>query len=146
MAQPMLDVKRSGWMRSRISGLDLLAACIVALLAGLAYLALPAGSALRVALACSVLFFVPGYLLIEAVTEPTASRSRRIVRAWIAIGVSPVLVGLLALATAVLPGGFRATSIVATVTLACLALGGVAFWRRQRAMRLAPASGQAAPN
>ncbi len=127
-------------------GLDLLAAAALALLAGLAFLALPAGSPLRVALTLPVLFFVPGYLLIEAATESAVSRQRRMVRAWISIGVSPVVVALLALATVVLPGGFKPASIVATITLACLALAGIAMTRRLRTQRVpsTPATSPAA--
>ncbi len=123
-------------MRIKQLDLDLIAACIVAALAGLAFMTMPGGSPLRVALALAVLFFVPGYLLIEAVAQPAVSRQRRVVRAWIAIGVSPAVVGLLALATVALPGGFRPASIVATLTVACVGLAGVGIWRRRRAARL----------
>lgn len=117
---------------------DLAGALGVALLAGLAYATMSGGSPLRVALALAVLFFIPGYLLIEAVARPDVPAHRRAARACVALGVSPAVVGLLALATALLPGGFSSRSIVALVTLACLALAALAFWRRNRAGRKAP--------
>lgn len=136
--------QRSGLLQDPRFGIDLIAACVLALLAGLAYLLLPGGSILRVALALSVLFFAPGYLLIEATARQATEKSQRLVRAWIAVGVSPAIVGLLALATVALPGGFRPASIVGTVTVACFALGGIALGRRRRAARLHSASPLAA--
>lgn len=112
---------------------DLAVVCALAALAGLAYAVLPGGAILRVALAVAILFFVPGYALIEAMVGPAATRRQRIVRGFVAIGASPPLIGLLALATVALPGGFRPASIVVTVLLASIALAGVAFWRRRRA-------------
>lgn len=124
------------WWREwwdRAGPFDLAACCALVALAAAGYLLLPGGSGLRVALAVPVLFFVPGYVLIEATSvTPTAGR-RRAIHAWLAIGVSPAVVGLLGLSTAFLPGGFQGGSIVGVVTGACLALAGCAFWRRQRA-------------
>src|SRR6185369_16471690 len=88
---------------------DLFATAAFALLAAFAFVALPAGGWPRVVLALAVLLFAPGYLLLEAVT-PTDADRRRALHAFLAIGVSPGLVGLLALTTAILPGGFRAGS------------------------------------
>jgi uncharacterized membrane protein len=109
---------------------DLVAVVGLAVLAALAWMALPDGSAARVALTVPVLLFVPGYLLVEAVTEREPSGRRRAVRALVAVGVSPPLVGLASLATAFLPGGFRPLPIVVVLTLACLALATAAFLRR----------------
>ncbi len=110
--------------------LDLALPCVAAGLAALALL-LPDGSGLRMALALPLLLFVPGHLLIAAVAPWPATARRRLVRACVAVGVSPPIVGLLALSTTLLPGGFRASSIVAVVTAACLALAGAAAWRRR---------------
>jgi uncharacterized membrane protein len=131
-----------GW---RIAA-DLVAACTFVSLAGLAFVALPAGSWLRVTLALSGLLFAPGYLLVEAVVGPsTLLTARRSLRACIAIGVSPALVGLLALSTAFGPGGFRPGAIVAAVTFACFAFAAIAYARRRRtAGSLAPIASAAA--
>jgi uncharacterized membrane protein len=124
-----------GW---RIAA-DLVAACTLVSLAALAFVALPAGSWLRVTLALGALLFAPGYLLIEAVVGPsTLLLARRTLHACIAIGVSPVLVGLLALCTALGPGGFRPGAIVATVTFACFAIAAVAYARRRAVGSRAP--------
>ncbi len=113
--------------------LDLVLSCAVVALAALAYMMSSDGSALRVALALTVLFFIPGYLLIEASVGPSAERRVRVMRACVAVGLSPAIVGLLALATAILPGGFRPASIVVAVTVACFVFAGLAFVRRSRA-------------
>ncbi|MHB1261120.1 MAG: DUF1616 domain-containing protein [Thermoplasmatota archaeon] len=117
--------------RPFVANLDLAACVGLVALACLAFLALPGGSFLRMSLAFTVLFFAPGYLLIEAAAGPARSMSSRGLRASLAIGVSPALVGLLALATAVLPGGFRPAPIVVLLAVACLGLAGAAFWRRR---------------
>jgi uncharacterized membrane protein len=55
------------------------------------------------------------------------------VRALATIGLSPAVVGLAALATALVPGGFRPANIIASVTFTCLGLAAIAVWRRQQA-------------
>lgn len=123
---------------------DLFLATTVAAAAALAWAALPGGSLPRVALATAVLFFVPGFLLIQAVLRAATTRRQRRARAAAAVGISPPIVGLLALSTAMLPGGFRPASIVLVLLVACLAFAGVAAWRRQAAAaalrRAAPAA------
>lgn len=104
--------------------------CSVVLLAGLAFLTLSGGSVLRVILSATILFFVPGYLLMEAAVGSAATLRSSFLRIGLAIGISPALVGLLALATSLLPPGFRPGTIVAAVTLGCFALAGVAAWRQ----------------
>lgn len=129
---PLATLRRSPGKRwwTQPGRLDLVACAALAVLAGVAFLSLPGGSVLRMALAFSVLFFVPGYLLVEAAAGPARRSGSRAVRALLAIGVSPPLVGLLALATAILPGGFRAGPIVALLCVACLSLAAAAAWRR----------------
>ncbi|HEX2065559.1 MAG TPA: DUF1616 domain-containing protein [Candidatus Thermoplasmatota archaeon] len=112
--------------------LDLAVAAGLAVVAALLATGLPAGSTLRAAAALPILLLVPGYLLIEATVTSTA-RGQRALHALVGLGVSPPLVALLALATALLPGGFRSGTIIGLVTLACLALAAVAAWRRLRA-------------
>lgn len=102
----------------------------LALGGALAFASLPDGSPLRVLLAAGVLFFAPGYLLLQALPIPHTSRWSRATHAFLAIGISPAIVGLLALGTAMVPGGFRPGPIVAVVTLACLGFAGVAWYRR----------------
>ena len=123
--------------------IDLGIPCALAVLAALA-MQVPEGSGVRMALALPMLFFVPGHLLIAAVTRPPTMLGQRPMRALMALGVSPPLVGLLALSTTLLPGGFRPMTIVTVVTVACLALAAVAAFRR-RGTTSVPASG-AAPN
>jgi uncharacterized membrane protein len=124
---------------SRVS--DLAAAAILAVLAALLAAALPAGSTLRALATLPVLLVVPGYLLVEAAV-PSVTRSQRALHALVGLGVSPPLVALLALATAIVPGGFHAPAIVAAVTLACLALAAVA-WRRRLRMAASPPAASA---
>jgi uncharacterized membrane protein len=119
---------------------DLAAAAALALLGALVAASLPAGSTLRAAVTLPILLVVPGYLLIEA-TVTSKAHGQRGLHALFGIGVSPPLVALLALATAIVPGGFHAPAIIALVTLACLALAAVAALRRLRA----PAVVAAAP-
>lgn len=121
--------------RSWAGGLDVLTCAALAGLACLAALMLPEGSVLRLVLGISVLFFVPGYLLIEAAAGPVRSASSRARRSLLAIGMSPATVGLLALATAGLPGGFRAGPIVLLFAVACFGLAGAALWRRRAHVR-----------
>lgn len=123
--------------RSWSGGLDLLACTALVALACLAAVALPEGSALRLALALPALFFAPGYLLAEAAAGPAKAASSRAVRPLLAIGMSPAIVGLLALATAGLPGGFRAGSIVLLFAVVCFGLAGAALWRRKAHVRQA---------
>ena len=122
-------------LRSWSGGLDLLACGILVGLACLAAIALPEGAGLRFALAMGVLLFAPGYLLVEAAAGPAKAASSRVLRAVLAVGISPALVGLLALATAGLPGGFRAGPIVLLLAVACLGMAGAALWRRRAHVR-----------
>lgn len=95
----------------------------------LAAVALPEGNLLRFVLALPVLFFAPGYLLLQALI-PAGPESRRMWHALVAVGLSPVLVGLLALSTALVPGGFKPLPILIVVTLGSLVLLGLAAYRR----------------
>jgi uncharacterized membrane protein len=117
-------------LRSWLGMADLAVAAAVAALAGVAQMSLPGGSWLRVVPALLLLFFVPGYLLIEAVVGPAADLRARLVRCAWAVGVSPPVVALLALATALAPHGFKPAAIVLSVTVACLGLAAAALWRR----------------
>lgn len=114
----------------RADAFDLGVPCAIALLAAAAQ-AFAGGGVMQVALGLAMLFFVPGHLLMAAAAPAPMGAGQRAVRAVVALGVSLPLVGLLALGTALLPGGFQAGSIVAAVTAACLALGAVAAWRRR---------------
>ncbi len=108
---------------------DLALAAAAALLAGLGSVALPAGSALRLAVAAPALLLVPGYVALEAFVPRPGGRLRNLV---LGVCVGPALIGLLALATAMVPGGFRAGSLVAMLTSGCVALAAVALARRWR--------------
>jgi len=113
-----------------LNSTDLVLATVGALLAALAVAFLPAGAGIRLLSVLPLLLLIPGYLLIEALVVRPRTRRAQWVHVGVALGVSPALIGLLALATAVIPGGFRASAIVIAVTAACLLLAGVAFYRR----------------
>lgn len=113
--------------------LDLVLAAALALVAALLASMGPASAGpLRLALAATVVFFVPGYLLLEAALPRRSLEGGTswAFRAAMAIGLSPALVALAALSTALVPGAFRAPVIVAVVSLLCVALAGVAVVRR----------------
>jgi uncharacterized membrane protein len=121
-----------------VQSFDILLATAAALLAAAAVLYLPAGGPLRLAIVIPVLLLVPGFLLIEAAVGRAASPGRRALRLAVALGASPAVVGLLALSTAIVPGGFRSGVIVAVVTVGCLLMGGLAIYRRSVRPQAAP--------
>lgn len=88
------------------------------------------GSLARLAVTLPILLTVPGYLLLQALIVPAASASRRTVHVLLAFGVSPVVVGLLALSTTAVPDAFRPQVIVAVVTIVCLGLAATSVVRR----------------
>jgi hypothetical protein len=116
---------------------DLGVASLLVVAAAVAALQPGGGDPLRMALAGLVVFVLPGYLLLEVLfpARQPATPSRA-VRAAACLGLSPAMVGLAALSTALVHGGFRPANIVAVVTLLCLALAGLAAWRR---LQTAPA-------
>jgi uncharacterized membrane protein len=84
-------------------------------------------------LAALVVFFIPGYLVLEALfPEHDARRPSTFLRAIMALGLSPPIVGLIALSSAAVRGGFQASTIVSLVTLVSLALAGIVLLRRHR--------------
>lgn len=113
---------------------DLLIAVILTIAGAASVWFLPAGTAVRIALVAPVLLFTPGYLLLQAVVLPGTHLSRP-VHASLAVGTSVGVVGLLALSTAFLPGGFRPDTIVATVSAVSLAFAAIANYRRTAARR-----------
>jgi uncharacterized membrane protein len=82
------------------------------------------------AVAAPVLLVAPGYLLLQALIVPRPAGGRRALQGLLAIGLSPGIVGLLALSTSLVRGGFKPTPILVVVTGACLALAAIAFRRR----------------
>lgn len=117
---------RVRWKRSA----DVVVAAGLMLVAALAAAVLPDGSMLRLAVALPILGIAPGYLLLQALIVPARSWTARGRHALLALGLSPAVLGLLALSTAIVPGGFRPVPIAATVTVGCLAFAGVALRRR----------------
>lgn len=116
-----------------MDSLDLVAALAVTVLAGLIAAIDAGGPALGVRglLGALVVFFVPGYLLMEVLFPPRDPRSPpKALRLVMALGLSPPLVALLALSTALVHGGFRPQAIIAVIALACMALGAAAMARR----------------
>ncbi|MHB8634762.1 MAG: DUF1616 domain-containing protein [Thermoplasmatota archaeon] len=111
---------------------DLGAAVAVMLLACVLVFALPSGNALRALVTLAVILVVPGYLLLVSLL-PDARPGRE---SWwtgvFAFGLSPPLVGLLALGTTLVHGGFRPPVITLVVTGATVVLAAVAAVRRRR--------------
>lgn len=113
--------------------LDLLAAAGLVLAAAVAASAGAPGGPLRMVLAALVVFVLPGYLLLEAALPSRQPGDMpRAMRFAAAVGLSPALVGLAALATALVPGGFKPVTILGAVTLLSIALAAVAVARRHR--------------
>lgn len=126
--------------------LDIAIATSLGVAATAAAVSLPPGS-LRMLLALPMVLFVPGYLLLQAFVVPAAEGRARLWQVLASIGISPAVLGLMALSTSIVEGGFRLGAILAMTTLGCLALAATAVMRR-RALALAsskPAeAGQAA--
>ncbi len=114
--------------------LDVVLAMVAIVAAAAAAFLIPDGTIVRWALAIPVLLVVPGYLLLQAILVPAKPVSSRGVHALLSLGISPPLVGLLALTTALF-GAFHAGPIIAVVTGACLLLGVTALLRRGSAGR-----------
>ncbi|MGQ0535375.1 MAG: DUF1616 domain-containing protein [Methanobacteriota archaeon] len=100
---------------------------------------LPAGSWARLLVAVPVLLVAPGYLFLQAVAPRAATAEGRVVEALLSVGVSPCIVGLAALATALVPGGFRPLYILAAVTGLSALLAAAATLRRALSRAAAPA-------
>lgn len=102
------------------------------MLAAAIALTLPAGSTMRAVLTLPVLLVAPGYLLLQTILVPVRPPPRRLLHAVLGLGISPPLLGLMALSTTVVPGTFTPDALIAAVTLGCLALGTLAVFRRER--------------
>lgn len=112
--------------------LDILALSGLVVLAALAAFALPEGSAFRWGFTLPVVLVAPGYLLLQAIFVPARPVGSRLVHALLSLGISPAIVGLLALSTALVPGGFQRSAIVGVVAVGCMVLGGLGLFRRAR--------------
>lgn len=131
------------WSRNRFrDDRDILIAATLVLAALLAVLALPDGHLLRVVLVVPILLALPGYLFLQVFFVPPETGMARNWQIMLSIGLSPVLVALLAFSTSLFPGGFRPAAIVAVVTAACLAFAVVTMYRRRRASSLAGAASE----
>lgn len=111
---------------------DILVMSLLMVFAALAAFALPEGSVLRWAFTLPVILVAPGYLLLQAIFVPAQPTSSRLVHGLLSLGISPALLGLLALSTALIPGGFKPGIIVAVVAVGSLVLAGVGLFRRAR--------------
>lgn len=125
--------------------LDLLAAAVVALGAALvASMGAASDGPLRLVLAGAVVFFIPGYLLLEAVLPAGRPGAGPVAfRMACAVGLSPAIVALAALATALVPGAFTPPMIVAVVSAVCIGFAALAVVRR--AARPAPDANEVPP-
>lgn len=119
----------AGWDRLKRSA-DVLAGAGLALVALVGAIAIPSGSTVRLAIVLPILLVVPGYLLLQALLVPARPAAERGRHLLVSVGLSPAVLGLLALSTAIVPGGFTRGSILAIVTAGCLVFAGVALRRR----------------
>lgn len=120
---------------------DVLVSTGLVVLAAAVALTLPTSSTMRAVLTLPVLFVAPGYLLLQSILVPARRPRRRLLHAVLGLGISPPLLGLMALSTIVLPGTFTPNAIIAAVTLGCLALGSLAVFRRERQRASDPRQG-----
>lgn len=93
---------------------------------------LPEGSQMRLVLTLPVLLFIPGYLFLQALLVPVQPGPKHWIQALLAIGLSLPLIGLMALSTSLVEGGFKPTPIVIVISLGCVLMAGVAMVRRLR--------------
>ncbi len=129
IAPPMPALAAEPHDKTPLQWIDLAVAAVFVVIAAVAS-GMPNGAA-RAALTLPMIIFIPGYLMVQAIVgnaRPTAFQ------ALIAVGLSPPLVGCLALMTAIVPGGFTAGPIITIVTVASLAMAAVAFVRRLRSV------------
>lgn len=115
---------------------DLIVAGALALVAGLAAVGLPDGSTLRLAIVLPIVLLAPGYLLLQALIVPARSAASRGRHLLLSLGVSPAVLGLLALSTAIVPGGFTPGAILLVVTVGCVVLAAVGVHRRRARARV----------
>lgn len=121
--------RKQSALRGLLGSLDVLAALALVLLAAAAR-NLPEGDVLRLVATLPALLLAPGYLLLQSVVRASAAGRERFVHIALAAGISPGVFGLLALSTAMMPGGFQAAQIVTVITVACILLATVALLRR----------------
>lgn len=110
--------------------LDVVAAAAVALVAAFTSSTGSEGG-VRLLFGLAMLLFVPGYLLLQAFAVPVPSGQARLWQALASLGISPALVGVLALVTSVVQGAFRLDAILILVTLTCLGFAAAAIVRRR---------------
>ena len=115
--------------RAGSSDADLLAAVATVIVAVVTFWLLPEGDVARLVVALAALLVVPGYLLLQVIFVPARPWRVRALHVLFAIGLSPAVVALLALTTA-LVSSFRTPVLVGVVTLGCLGLAIVAWNRR----------------
>lgn len=118
---------------------DVAGAATLAVAAGIGAAVLEPGP-LRLALTLPMVLFVPGYLLLQAFRVPAASGRELGWQALASLGISPAVLGLLALSTAIVEGGFRLGVILVTTTVACLLFATAALVRRRSLAATAKAS------
>lgn len=114
--------------------LDVGGASILVLVAAAA-VAMELTGPLRFLATLPMILFVPGYLLLQAVAVPAARGKELAWQAVASLGLSPALLGLFALATAIVEGGFRLGIIVGLSTILSLGLATVALVRRRAVSR-----------
>jgi len=93
---------------------------------------LPDGSLGRLLIVFPFLLIVPGHLMVQGLVVKhllAVPRGRHVVYA---IGASPVVLGLTALATTIIPRGFTPTNIIGAVTIVCTLFAMVALLRHTR--------------
>jgi uncharacterized membrane protein len=114
--------------------LDVAGASVLVLVAAAA-VSMDLTGPLRFLATLPMILFVPGYLLLQAVAVPPARGKELGWQALASLGLSPALLGLFALATAIVEGGFRLGIIVGLSTVASLGFAAVALVRRRAVAR-----------
>jgi uncharacterized membrane protein len=109
---------------------DVILAMLFVVTSAFAVAALPDGSTLRLALSVPVLLVAPGYLLLQALLVPARPAGQRWLHAFVSVGLTPAIVGLLAVSMAWIWDGLTPQGIVTTVTVACMAFAAIALYRR----------------
>lgn len=136
--------RRQAGSAARWPWADVVAAAAVAV--GAAFTSTLPGGLARLAFGAAMLLFVPGYLLLQAFAVPAPSGRARLWQALGALGVSPAVVGLLALSTSIVQGGFRLGAIVVVVTVGCLGFATAALVRRRALAHAADGASDAMPS
>lgn len=114
---------------------DLYVAAAMTIAASSVAALMPTDNPLRALTVVCFLLLVPGYLFLQALIVQKHPHIFEPAHALFAVGISPAVVGLLALSTTLAPVGFRLSTVFAVVVTACVLLAVIAFARRLTRLR-----------